>query len=174
MPSRPACASSDAAQAGICTPALLRDPWQLHGRPVESITDTLNERPSGWLSIGSEGGLEPIQNGNLRRLQLVTRPVELEPFDAVDLREGLHAPRPARPLHPVGIADRGCGVQVSLGRPRQDELSRLLPDLTKLDERGYRGARGRFPPRTLHGRPRPVPLLPRPRLWGSSSDPGPS
>ena len=82
------------------------------------------------------GSLEPIQKWNLRRLQLPTRPVEGEPFDAVDLGEGLHTPRPGRPLQLVGIADRGRRIQVSPGRPRQDELPRLLPDLTQLDERG--------------------------------------
>src|SRR4029453_7126106 len=73
---------------------------------------------------------------NLRRLQLATRLVELKPLDAVDLGEALDPPRPGRPLHLVGIADRGRGVQVALGRPRQDQLARLLADLTQRDERG--------------------------------------
>jgi len=92
--------------------------------------------PSSWLSIDGDGGLEPIQKWNLRRLQLVTRLLELEPFDVVDLREGLETPRPGRPFGLVGVADRGCGVEASTRRPRQDELARLLPDRTELNERG--------------------------------------
>jgi hypothetical protein len=92
-------------------------------------------RLAGRLSIGRDGTLEPIEKWNLRRLQLATRLLELEPFDAVDLGESLDTPRPGRPLHLVGIADRGRGVQVSPRRPRQDELPRLLPDLTELDKR---------------------------------------
>ena len=51
-------------------------------------------KPSGWLSIGSDGGLEPIQKWNLRRLQLATRLAELEPFDAVDLGKVSTRPDP--------------------------------------------------------------------------------
>jgi hypothetical protein len=80
--------------------------------------------------------LKPIQKWNLRRLQLATRLVEPEPLDAVDLGEGLDTSRPGRPLQLVGVADRRRDVQVSLRRPRQDELPRLLPDLTQLDKRG--------------------------------------
>jgi hypothetical protein len=36
------------------------------------------------------------RNWDLCRLQLATRLAELEPFDAVDLGEGLHTPRPGR------------------------------------------------------------------------------
>src|SRR4029453_13434629 len=51
-------------------------------------------KPSGWLPIGGDGGLEPIQKWNLRRLQLATRLAEFEPFDAVNFGEGLETPRP--------------------------------------------------------------------------------
>src|SRR5512132_1614061 len=80
----------------------------------------------------------PIQKWYLCRLQLATRLAELEPFDAVDLGEDLHPPRPRRPLRLVGIADRRRGVQVSLGCPRQHEL----PDFCRISPSSTSGVSG--------------------------------
>jgi len=39
------------------------------------------------------------------------------------------------PLQLVGVADGGCRVELSLGRPAEHELARLLGDLSELDQR---------------------------------------
>src|SRR5262249_53417062 len=85
-------------------------------------------------TLGCEGLLKPIEEGNLRCLQPSACLVEIEPFDTVDLGERLDDARPRRPFQLIGVAHRGRRVEVSLDCPPEYELARLLPDLAEIDE----------------------------------------
>src|SRR5215510_5366268 len=91
-----------------------------------------------WL-VGCEGRAKPIEEGNLRCLEPSACLVEIEPFDTVDLGERLDDARMRRPFQLVGVADGGRRVEVSLDRPPQHKLARLLSDLSELDERAVGG-----------------------------------
>src|SRR4051812_4027299 len=97
------------------------------------------------LTDSGERSLEPVQERRLRVLDLRSSLPEVEPTHPVDLGEGPRLPRPRRPFHLVGVADRGVGIEVAFERPCHNALPRLLPDLAELD----RGSTGRIRPGLL-------------------------
>ena len=121
-----------------------------------------------------QGGLEPIEERDLGRLQPAARLVELEPLDPVDLGERPDDPRVRRPLQVEGVAHRRRRVEVSLRSEADHELARLLGDLDRARSAALRAACSRSPPRTRAERPRRAPHPARPRPSGSSSARGPS
>src|SRR4051812_42131035 len=84
---------------------------------------------------------QPVQQWRLRRQDALARGVEREPRRPVDLRELPHRPGPRRPLDREAVRVHGVGVQVSLERPRGDDLAATLPDLPELHELARRRRR---------------------------------
>src|SRR5436190_20927514 len=76
----------------------------------------------GRLPTGSDGRLQPVDERSLRVLDPAARLVEVEPLDAVDLRELGPSARPRRPLHLERVAHGPRRVEVPLDRPGPDDL----------------------------------------------------
>jgi hypothetical protein len=77
---------------------------------------------------------ERVEERKLAREDAHARLRKVEPCRAVDLGERLHPPGTRRPLHLERGAPQRRRIEVRFGRPRDDVLAALLPQLAERDE----------------------------------------
>src|SRR4030095_16272876 len=92
----------------------------------------LTERGVPEASLARVAPFDAVQERGLCGIDLHARLAQVEPGDAIDLRELPDTSRPGRPLHLERVAHGGLGVEIPLDRPSQDALAGLLTDLAEL------------------------------------------
>src|SRR5882724_3654421 len=117
------------------------------------------ERPPALARGAPDDPLEVVQERRLTLQDLRPRGFEGEPRGPIDLRELLPAARPRRPLHGVGRARHGGGIEVAPHGPRIDELSPRLAPGRKREGLTRRPRAGLFLELAPRGGERIFPLL---------------
>ena len=104
---------------------------------------TSSPSPASRLSIGREGSLSRSRNGTCAAFSLRRACLSLNHSTRSISGKVSTRPRPRRPLHLVGVADRGRGVQVSRAAQSPDEpdFCRISP---RLDQGGIGEAQAGF------------------------------